>query len=45
MRTVSPRDALVRKFRAALEARIISDDYPETPIGLVDVVSAFEPKA
>ena len=28
-----------------LVAQIISDDYAQTLIGLVDVVSAFEPKA
>jgi len=37
------RDELLAKIRAALEAGIISDDYAQTLIELVDVVSAFEP--
>ena len=38
-------DELLAKIRAALDAQIISDDYAQTLIELVDVVSAFEPKA
>ena len=33
------------KIRAATDAQIISDDYAQILIELVDVVSAFEPKA
>jgi len=36
---------LLAKIRTALDAQIISDDYAQTLIELVDVVSAFEPKA
>jgi hypothetical protein len=38
------QDELLAKIRAALDARIISDDYAQTLIELVDVISAFEPK-
>jgi len=36
---------LLAKIRTAIETHIISDDYAETLIELMDVVSAFEPKA
>jgi hypothetical protein len=39
------RDELLAKIRTAVDARIISDDYAQTLSGLIDVVSAFEPKA
>jgi hypothetical protein len=38
-------DALLAKIRTARDAGIISDDYAQTLSGLIDVVSAFEPKA
>jgi len=34
---------LLSKIRRALDARIISDDYAQTLIELVDIVSVFEP--
>ena len=39
------RAGLLAKIRTAVDAQIISDDYAQTLIGLVDAVSAFEPKA
>jgi hypothetical protein len=39
------RAELLAKIRTAIETHIISDDYAETLIELMDVVSAFEPKA
>jgi len=35
---------LLAKIRAAVDAQIISDDYAQTLIELVDVVLAFEPE-
>jgi hypothetical protein len=37
------RTELLSKIRRALDAHIISDDYAQTLIELVDIVSAFEP--
>ena len=39
------RADLLSKIRAALDREIINDDYAQTLIELIDVVSAFEPKA
>jgi len=38
------RAELLAKIRAAVDAQIISDDYAQTLIELVDVVLAFEPE-